>query len=387
MNAQAGIDYAAATDQSGLVLSILQSGRSLTREEALQKFHIWNLPTRVCELRKAGYNIQSENVDCGGVRPVARYYLGDPVPFLRPKLDGIPDELKALPQWVAWSWDMTRTNAEGKPGKRLFCVHDPERHASSTDPSTWSSFKGAWAVYEAGKAHGVAFCMTESDPYVFIDMDGCLNDGGRGVIPKCRALVNDAVREFCTYTERSVSGRGLHILFRVTNKAPFLKGQRWDGVEMYGRHFMTVTGRSFRKPRPIAERQGMAEAFKSFLFDELRHAAAAPADGHCARSAFAQTPHDDDEVLKEMLERDVDGGKRPRGEDRRALFSGGWQGMYSSQSEADLALCGVLACYTSDAGQMDRLFRRSGLYRGKWEREDYRRRTLQLAMSGEQSHA
>ncbi|MDY4032592.1 MAG: helix-turn-helix domain-containing protein [Pyramidobacter sp.] len=70
MSAQ-GIDYAAATDQRGLVLAILQSGRSLTREEALQKFHIWNLPTRVCELRKAGYNIQSETVGCGGVRPVA----------------------------------------------------------------------------------------------------------------------------------------------------------------------------------------------------------------------------------------------------------------------------------------------------------------------------
>ena len=131
----------------------------------------------------------------------------------------------------------------------------------------------------------------------------------------------------------------------------------------------------------------MAEAFKRFIFDELRHAAAMPTDGHCARSAFAQTPHDDDEVLKEALERDVDGGKRPRGEARRQLFSGDWQSVYSSQSEADLALCGVLACYTSDAGQVDRLFRRSGLYRGKWEREDYRRRTLQLAMSGEQSNA
>lgn len=66
MSAQAGIDYAAATDQRGLVLSILQSGRSLTREEAITEFNIWNLPTRICELRKAGYNVKSENVDCGG---------------------------------------------------------------------------------------------------------------------------------------------------------------------------------------------------------------------------------------------------------------------------------------------------------------------------------
>jgi hypothetical protein len=38
-----------------------------------------------------------------------------------------------------------------------------------------------------------------------------------------------------------------------------------------------------------------------------------------------------------------------------------------SQSEADLALFGLLAFYTSDAAQLDRLFRQSALYREKWD--------------------
>src|SRR5262249_54019473 len=36
-----------------------------------------------------------------------------------------------------------------------------------------------------------------------------------------------------------------------------------------------------------------------------------------------------------------------------------------------------------DAGRIDELFRRSGLFRSKWNREDYRDRTIALAMDGE----
>ncbi len=41
---------------------------------------------------------------------------------------------------------------------------------------------------------------------------------------------------------------------------------------------------------------------------------------------------------------------------------------YSSQSEADLALCSILAFWTGkDSEWIDRLFRKSGLMRGKWD--------------------
>jgi putative DNA primase/helicase len=41
---------------------------------------------------------------------------------------------------------------------------------------------------------------------------------------------------------------------------------------------------------------------------------------------------------------------------------------YASRSEADAALCALLAFYTKDAEQLDRLFRSSGLMRPKWDR-------------------
>src|SRR5262249_19586939 len=63
------------------------------------------------------------------------------------------------------------------------------------------------------------------------------------------------------------------------------------------------------------------------------------------------------------------------------LWSGDWSG-YDSQSEADEALCCLLAFWTRDAEQIDSLFRQSALYReGKWnDRDDYRARTIANAL-------
>jgi DNA-binding transcriptional LysR family regulator len=53
------------------------------------------------------------------------------------------------------------------------------------------------------------------------------------------------------------------------------------------------------------------------------------------------------------------------------LWKGDVRG-YISHSEADLALCSMLAFWCGgDTEQMDRLFRKSGLMRDKWERDDY----------------
>ena len=50
-------------------------------------------------------------------------------------------------------------------------------------------------------------------------------------------------------------------------------------------------------------------------------------------------------------------------------------------SAADMALCNHLAFWTgNDPARMDMLFRQSGLYREKWERQDYRNSTITKAI-------
>ena len=66
----------------------------------------------------------------------------------------------------------------------------------------------------------------------------------------------------------------------------------------------------------------------------------------------------------------------------RKLWNGDTAG-YASQSEADLALCSILAFYCGgDTGQIDRLMRMSDLSRDKWDRDDYSKRTIEKAVSG-----
>ena len=64
-----------------------------------------------------------------------------------------------------------------------------------------------------------------------------------------------------------------------------------------------------------------------------------------------------------------------------ALFDEGNTSGYASQSEAEQALCCMLAFYTGGkAESMDSLFRQSKLYREKWERDDYRNATITKAI-------
>jgi len=66
-----------------------------------------------------------------------------------------------------------------------------------------------------------------------------------------------------------------------------------------------------------------------------------------------------------------------------ALYRGSADAYQGDESAADAALCSLLAFYTQDAGQIDRIFSGSALCRDKWrERADYRQRTISLALSG-----
>ena len=59
------------------------------------------------------------------------------------------------------------------------------------------------------------------------------------------------------------------------------------------------------------------------------------------------------------------------------LWNGSQEG-YSSSSEADLARCSHLTFWTGwDAAKMDTIFRRSGLMRGKWDRQQSAQRMVQ----------
>jgi putative DNA primase/helicase len=97
-----------------------------------------------------------------------------------------------------------------------------------------------------------------------------------------------------------------------------------------------------------------------------------------ASGASPSPPLTDDALLQKAL-------GAQNGQKFAQLWAGELDG-YGSQSEADLALCSLLAFYSQDPAQLDRLFRRSGLMRAKWERADYRDQTINRAIEGRYEH-
>lgn len=91
-------------------------------------------------------------------------------------------------------------------------------------------------------------------------------------------------------------------------------------------------------------------------------------------------PLPDDELL-ERIRRSAQGAKFAR------LWAGDTSGHRNDDSAADLALCGILAWWCGpDADRIDRLFRRSGLMRAKWDERrgtsTYGRDTIDKALTG-----
>ncbi len=145
--------------------------------------------------------------------------------------EGIPDELKARPQWVCWRYAL---DSKGRWTKHPY---DPRtgRKAKSTDLLTWSPFEDVLTAHKAGGYDGVGFMFCSGDPYTGVDLDGC-RDPETGEV---EAWAAEIVQYLDGYTELSPSGKGLHVI--VKGKAP--KALKLPHIEMYSiERFFTMSG-------------------------------------------------------------------------------------------------------------------------------------------------
>jgi putative DNA primase/helicase len=277
---------------------------------------------------------------------------------MQPIIGNIPAELRQIPQWVCWK------AKPGKNGKIDKVPFDPKtgRAASSTDPATWGVFEQAVATSKNGGGYaGIGFVLG-GGPYVGVDLDDCRNPETGDI----QAWAWEIAQKLNTYTEISPSGKGLRMFLKGELKNP---GRRKGKIECYvtGR-FLTVTGHRVEgTPAAVMDRQQEILAFHESVFGKQKP----PAKKQPPTQQATGLLSDDDIIAR---------AKPGKDEVLARLWAGDISG-YPSQSEADQALCNKLAFYTGkDPEQMDRLFRQSGLYRQKWEREDYRTQTIENAM-------
>ena len=120
------------------------------------------------------------------------------------------------PQWAVWRWTQKPDGTWQKPP---FMATQPDRHASTSDPSTWSSYETALAAVRARQADGISYILTEDDSFAAIDLDHCRCLETHSIDIWAQLFLE---RGRNTYTEVTPSGTGCRI-WGLANGGPLHK--------------------------------------------------------------------------------------------------------------------------------------------------------------------
>ena len=164
----------------------------------------------------------------------------------------IPDAMQKIPQWVISKQGVKQPfQTNGYP-------------ASVAKPETWSTYEEASAAVKNGVGDHVGFVFTEDAGIVGIDIDAGFRENGI-----LNELSVDCMRACESYTERSRSGRGIHIYAFGT--LPINGANNRAGVEIYktGRYFI-CTGDSLVYKELKSAQQGIDYILDTY-FKEEKH--------------------------------------------------------------------------------------------------------------------
>jgi ABC-type oligopeptide transport system ATPase subunit len=256
-------------------------------------------------------------------------------------IQNIPAEMQARKNFLVWK-------TEERSGRLTKIPYDANKngeheYAKTNNADTWATFARAVEVSDplSGTDYeGVGFVFTDTD-FVGVDLDGVVHDGV--IDPIALAILKIAN----TYCEFSPSLTGVHFIFETTIPLPVgnRKGNKKLGGEIYNKtspRYFTCSGNTIDGfPKNITKIDDPGKiALLHFLVLNLL-----------------------DAKLTRLWVGDISG--------------------YPSHSEADLALCGMLARKGgfNTAKKVDAAFRQSGLMRPEWNHKS--KYTLAKVLDGQ----
>lgn len=165
------------------------------------------------------------------------------------KYENLPPELKKETAWVN-VWNNSKIPMQTTVRKA----------ASSSHSETWGNFEDAVANVEHGYYDGIGYVFHDTG-LIGIDIDAGFDDGFLS------DLSIDIISRCQSYTEKSRSGRGVHILLK--GSLPFKGKNNRNGVEIYqsSRYFI-MTGNTLIYSE-IIENQEAVDYVVSKYFPEL----------------------------------------------------------------------------------------------------------------------
>jgi len=274
------------------------------------------------------------------------------------KASGYPVLIRDLP-FCCWKY-------EKRNRKHTKVPFDPKtgRRARADDLSTFGTMEEAETALKGGRYSGIGVSI--SGGIGCIDLDGCITDDGTlsPEAEKTLALLPNA------HAEKSPSGTGLHLFITVPDRFVFDKdtyyvNNRKRGSEIYlpgvTSRFVTLTGNLYRDGSLLTTADELSSFLETFMLREtMKKVAVTIPEGGSVLT--------DEQVLAKLAAES----------DKKFIdmYNGNWEDHAPSgdrfnwsHSDADMSLLMKLAFYCrGDMGQMDRLFRASGLMRDKWDR-------------------
>jgi hypothetical protein len=271
-------------------------------------------------------------------------------------IENIPQEMRSFKQWIVWRYEDT----DGEKPTKVPYSAITGKHASVVDPTTWASFDEAvLASISSNGVAGLGFVLSDYDPYVFVDLDdpfALKADGSlRFENPNdIMARQIEIARIFTSYSEKSPSGKGLHIICRGSVPS----GRKRSSIEIYSSaRYMTMTGDVYNNV-PIADCNSEANALWAKLGEGRK------ADLFYAGLETAKLK--DDEIIQ------IASSAANAEKFNDLYYLGNWQKYYPSQSEADFALFDIIAFYSENGAQSQRIFLASSLGQREKSRAQYR---------------
>lgn len=274
--------------------------------------------------------------------------------LLRDNYKRLPENLIQNGLFCCWQFEERNGNKTKVP----YCPMDGKR-AKSNDEKCFAAFDQALTGLEKHGFDGIGIGIFHG--ICAIDLDHCINRNG-----KVTKQAEEIIRLMHSYTEVSPSGDGIHILFTVSDYSydseKYYIMNHDVGIEVYvsgaTNKYVTVTGKGHKDILEFGDRTRELGILldRYMVRSEKKVNVQIPA----INAINAGKSPDDDELLQIAMN-----------SKNGNAFSELWNGNispYQSHSEADMALCSHLAFWTGcDAMAMDRLFRRSGLMRKKWD--------------------
>ena len=290
-----------------------------------------------------------------------------------------------------------------------FCLHEnkiPKKrrysklyNASPNNRNDFSSYDSILRDYNSIKSDKIGVGIGIFDSLCGIDLDNCFNEEG-----KLSELAIDILKRTKSYTEKSLSGKGLHIYFKMKPEEQIeidkekyynkmnenqlqtngFKGTK--GLEVYqgniDNRYLTLTGNKFLKTDELKE---ISRDELQQILDKYMKKPENSFQRNTSTIDYSNINLEGKDYLKEALQRTDD----KRDTKLIDLWNSTPSGSGGNESETDQALMNKLAYYCNknetlmiQAFESSPYFQQKDDYHlKKWNRDDYKQSTISNAIN------